>query len=328
MPVARSPATRPAASAFSEPCSGGPRLERESGSLVYLRRYVSTASAMSFSDAIAASSFLSASAESHSSSREGKSRRTRPSERIFHSPFSRTRPMFTWIALAPEESVASRKSTGRNATLSRVSAPPIWISAAPAGVSQRTMGRPAGLAVTAGLPASLSRTNRFMKATRAAGAMRENDSLLRAVRKLANSFWLCEQAAFRTSRSAADGPFGEAAWAAGFPLDSCAEAPLASGSSSAVRRSAVAVTVFFRNFTSILCGAQDRGQVLGKGRAGHPLVAACRLRLGCQIELHVREKPDDLQVFLRSAHALDGRKGLAARIQIDYDQTWRGFQQA
>src|ERR1700676_908001 len=282
---------------------------------------------MSLSDSMAACSFLSASAESHSSSREGKSRRTRPSERIFHSPFSRTRPMFTWIALAPEESVASRKSTGKNAILSRVSVPPIWISAAPAGVSQRTMGRPAGLAVTEGLPGSLRSTNRFMKATRAAGAMREKDSLLRAVRKRAKSFWLCEQAAVRTSRSAADGPFGEPAWAAGFEPDACAEAPLASGSSSAVRRRAGTVKIGFGKFTSVLCGAQDCGEVLCKGRAGHHLVAAGRLRLRCQIALHVREKPNDLQIFLRGAYALNGRKRLAACVQIHDDQVWRGFQQ-
>src|SRR5208282_5162963 len=117
------------------------------------------------------------------------------------------------------ESVASRNSTGINATLSRVSAPPIWISAAPAGVSQRTMGRPEGLVVTEGLPGSLSSTKRFMNATRDAGAIRENDSLLRAVRKRSKSFWLCEQAAVSTSRSAADGPLGAVVCAAGIELD-------------------------------------------------------------------------------------------------------------
>jgi hypothetical protein len=67
-----------------------------------------------------------------------------------------------------------------------------------------------------------------MKATRAAGAMRANDSLLRAVRKREKSFWLCEQAAVKTSRRAASGPFGDAdeaeaeAEAEGLELDSCA----------------------------------------------------------------------------------------------------------
>src|SRR5580658_2654584 len=139
------------------------------------------------------------------------------------------------MVLASVESVASRKLTGMNATLSRVSAPPIRISAAPAGVSQRTMGRPEGLAVTEGLPASLRSTNRFMKATRAAGAMRLNASLLRAVRNRAKSFWLCEQAAIKTSRSAADGPFGEVGGAEESELDSCAETPVMKNTSSTAR---------------------------------------------------------------------------------------------
>ena len=70
--------------------------------------------------------------------------------------------------------MASRRSTGIKAMLSRVARRlPIWISAAPAGVSQRTMGRPEGLAVTEGVPGSLRSTKRFMKATRAAGAIRD-----------------------------------------------------------------------------------------------------------------------------------------------------------
>src|SRR5208282_459934 len=224
-------------------------------------------------------------------SREGKSRRTTPSERIFHSPFSRTRPMVTWIALASVESVASRNSTGRNATLSRVSAPPIWISAAPAGVSQRTMGRPEGLAVTEGLPGSLRSTKRFMKATRAAGAMRKNDSLLRTVRKRAKSFWLCEQAAVRTSRSAVDGPFCELGCEAGVELESCPEAAPASDNNSAARTSAGTLKAIVRNFTSVLCGTQNGGQVFCEGRTRHHFTAARGLRLGCQVTLHVREKP-------------------------------------
>src|SRR5260370_10571687 len=150
------------------------------------------------------------------------------------------------------------------------------------------MGRPEGLAVTDGLPASLSNTKRFMNATRAAGAMREKDSLLRPVRKREKSFWLCEQAAVRTSRRAADGPFGELGCTAGAELDSCAEAQRTSNRNKAVRTINCAVPMVFRNFTSVLCGAQDGGQVLRKGGARHHFVTSGCLRLRCQVALHVR----------------------------------------
>src|SRR5204862_7925772 len=95
---------------------------------------------------------------------------------------------------------------GRNAILSRWSAPPICISVVTSGVWQRRIGRPAGFADTLGLPGSFSSTKRFMNARRAGGVMRENASLLRAVRKRTNSVWFWEQAAASTVFNAALGP--------------------------------------------------------------------------------------------------------------------------
>src|SRR5215471_136565 len=112
---------------------------------------------------------------------------------------------------------------GRNAMLSVTSAPPICISVVTLGVSQRTIGRPEGLAATVALPGSLSRTKRFMRATRAAGVILENASLLRTVRKRVNSVWSWEHAAASTLPSALPGPlcaeevFGKAS---GFEVDS------------------------------------------------------------------------------------------------------------
>jgi hypothetical protein len=75
------------------------------------------------------------------------------------------------------------------------------------------------------------------------------------VRKRAKSFWLSEQAAVRTSRSAAVGPVGELTVAIGVELDSCAEALFLSGRNNAIRTNVGASTKFFRDFTSVLCGA-------------------------------------------------------------------------
>src|SRR5260221_2675102 len=83
---------------------------------------------------------------------------------------------------------------------SRISAPPILISAVPYGVVQLTMGRPAAFAVALGLPGSLSRTKRFMSSVRAAMVRRENDCAFRAVRNLVNATSSCEQAAESVSR--------------------------------------------------------------------------------------------------------------------------------
>src|SRR6516164_8077395 len=83
------------------------------------------------------------------------------------------------------------------------------MSAAPSAVAQRISGRPEELAKSVGLPAPSSRTKRFISSVRAAGARREKDSTLRAVRNFANCVSSCAQAAERRSRSAAEGASGE-----------------------------------------------------------------------------------------------------------------------
>src|SRR5712664_2143230 len=97
------------------------------------------------------------------------------------------------------------------------------------------MGRPAGVVEAVGLPGSLRRTKRFIRATRAEGVMREKACLFRAVRKRAKSVWLWEQAAERTSRRAAAGEVAAegaaagtvTAGALGWELDSWARLALA-----------------------------------------------------------------------------------------------------
>jgi hypothetical protein len=56
------------------------------------------------------------------------------------------------------------------------------ISVVTSGVSQRTIGRPDGFAVVEALPGTFNNTKRFIKDTRAAGASRSKDCLLRAVK--------------------------------------------------------------------------------------------------------------------------------------------------
>ena len=126
-------------------------------------------------------------AESHSTASEGKSSSTSPTEINFHSPCSRTSPIFTCSTLSPVVSVASRISTGSSARLSSTSAPPICISAVPTGVSQRTSGRPAAPVTSDGLPGSFNSTNRFINATRAPAVSVANVSALRVVKYFVNS---------------------------------------------------------------------------------------------------------------------------------------------
>src|SRR5207245_9046951 len=102
--------------------------------------------------------------------------------------------------------------------LSRISAPPICISVVTLGVSQRTIGRPEAFRDTLALPGSLRSTNRFIRATRAEGVMRENASLLCAVRYRVKSFELWEQAAARMSLSVPPGPVSIASAQGALPV--------------------------------------------------------------------------------------------------------------
>src|SRR6267378_2427202 len=275
-------------------------------------------------------SVASVSAASHSVSREGRSRSSRPRESSFHSASSRTSPMVTWRTVAPAAPVVSRSSIGRKAMLSRSSVPPICISVVTAGVWQRRMGRPAGFVEAVGLPGSLRRTKRFMSAMRAKGVMRAKACLLRAVRKRAKSVWLWEQAAERTSRRAEAGVVAAGgaatgtvtAGALGWELDSWARQALdarkAMQKKGNVRRSMPVGC----KFQSILCRAEDRGQVLGESGARHYFIAAGLLGLGGEFHLHVREEADNADVFSNETQHFDGLDGMAARVQIHDDEFW------
>src|SRR5579859_667495 len=289
------------------------------------------ASATFFSASMAACSVESISAASHSNASVGKSRRRRPTERSFHSPFSRTRPILTCTVLLPTVSVASRTSTGRKARLSADSAPPICSSAAPAGVWHCTVGRPEGLGRSEGLPGSLRSTKRFIKATRAEGVRRAKVSALRAVRNFANDCSLCEQAAEMASRSAAAGEPGrlvtaELELASGGELDSCAGKYCAVEEARAIsRRKRMGSTRCAG--TLILGGAENSGKILREAGAGEDIVATGGAGLGGEVGLYVGKESDDAHAVLSGTQVLDGLERLAAGVKVDEDQLRGGVQE-
>src|SRR5216684_12395 len=291
------------------------------------------ASAIFFRASMAARSVESISAASHSKASVGKSRRRRPTERSFHSPFSRTRPILTRTALLPTVSVASRTSTGRKARLSAVSAPPICSSAAPPGVWQCTMGRPEGLGSSEGLPGSLRSTKRFIKATRAEGVRCAKVSALRAVRNFAKACSLCEQAAEMASRRAAVGEPGALAVAelalpaVGRELDSCARMHCAGKNASRVSKRNRLGEIFCTGSTSILGGAEDGGEILREAGAREDVVATGGAGLGGEVGLHMGKESHDANAVLFFTQLLDGLQGLAAGVQVDDDQPGHGLQQ-
>src|ERR1700688_4305258 len=289
------------------------------------------ASATFFSASMAACSVESISAASHSNASAGKSRRRRPTERSFHSPFSRTIPILTCTVLLPTVSVASRTSIGRKARLSAVSAPPICSSAAPAGVWHCTVGRPEGLGRSDGLPGSLRSTKRFIKATRAEGVRRAKVSALRAVRNFANDCSLCEQAAEMASRSAAAGEpgtavAGELALASAREPDSCAGRYCAGKNPSAISRRKRLGNNFCAD-TSILGGAENGGEILREAGAGENIVATGGAGLGGEVGLHVGKESDDAHAVLFRAKVFDGSQRLAAGVEVDEDQFGGGIQE-
>src|SRR6266404_4154128 len=281
---------------------------------------------------MAARSVDSISAASHSKARAGKSSNTSPTESSFQSFFSRTSPICTRIALAPVASVASRTSTGRNARLSEISAPPICNSAAPAGVSQRIVGRPEPVGSREGLPVSFKSTKRFMSATRAEGVRCAKVSAFRAVRYLEKACSFCEQAADKASRKAAVGASGAIAAAVGAAvltcgaeLLSCAGATDPQSNSTAAKAS---LNKSARRTTSILCRSKNRRQVLREGRARHHFVATRGASLRGQVRLHVRQEADHPNVIFLSAQPLDRRDRLVSRIEIHDQQLGRGIKQS
>src|SRR5882724_2086295 len=283
---------------------------------------------MAFRASMAARSVDSICAASHSAASEGRSSSTSPTESSFHSPFSRTSPIFTCITFAPIVSVASRTSTGRKARLSAISAPPICASAAPPGVSQRTSGLPDAPVTSAGLPGSSSSTKRFISATRAPGVSVPKVSAFRAVRNFVNSRSFCEQAAESASRSARLGPVTAlGGLLPGLELDSCARLSAPTNKVSATTERIRALTTRQFAFTSILRSPKNRRQILREGRSRHDLIAARCPGLRGQIRLHVRKKSHHPHAILAGPHPLDRLNRLAARIQIHDHQFRRALQQ-
>src|SRR5262249_48896941 len=146
-------------------------------------------------------------------------------------------------------------------------------------------------------PGSSSSTKRFMKATRAPGVSPVKVSALRAVRNFAKLRSLCEQAAERASRRAADGPVTTAAAGAASrgALDSCASTdlpPLAASQKEAASTMSRAHLKWTSAFTLILCCGEDLCQVLGEGGARHHFVAPGGTSLRCEFGLDMGEETD------------------------------------
>jgi hypothetical protein len=179
-----------------------------------------------------------------------------------------------------------------------------------------------------------------MKETRAAGVIREKESLLRTVRKRENPSWFCEQAAARALLSALPGaacagiaPETFAASGSGFEPDSCAKQFAAAGNNPHITAKTHFLyflwldkwflTAFIANTgCSILGRAQYRGKILRKARPRQNFVAACGLRLRCQLRLHVRQKSHDTNVFVALTHFFNGFERLAARVQVHNHEFW------
>src|SRR5216684_2799475 len=66
----------------------------------------------------------------------------------------------------------------------------------------------------------------------------------------------------------------------------------------------------FSDFTSILCRAQYRRQVLREARSRENFIAPCRLRLSSEFGLHVRKKSDHANVLARLPQLLNRLKRL------------------
>src|SRR6266404_1387933 len=105
-------------------------------------------------------------------------------------------------------------------------------------------------------------------------------------------------------------------------LDSCEKAHAAANSTAHPRRMPRPPILDFSKFTSILCRAQYRRQVLREARARQNFIAPCRLRLSSKLGLHVRKKPDHANVLLRLPQLFNRLERLVPRIQVHDDEFW------
>src|SRR5260370_22538054 len=87
----------------------------------------------------------------------------------------------------------------------------------------------------------------------------------------------------------------------GVELKSSERAIVAASRMEQLRKKTCARNFDSRDFTSILCHAEYRRQILRKARARQNFIASRRLRLSGKLSLHVREEADHADVLTRQA---------------------------
>src|SRR5216684_330456 len=108
----------------------------------------------------------------------------------------------------------------------------------------------------------------------------------------------------------------------GLELDSCERALVAASRTAQLRNKTCLRMFDFRAFTSILCRAQYRREILREARARQNFIASRRLRLRSKPCLHVRKKADHADVLARLTQFFNRRDRLAPRVQVHNDQFW------
>src|SRR5260370_7236741 len=109
----------------------------------------------------------------------------------------------------------------------------------------------------------------------------------------------------------------------GLELDSCERAFAAASSTAQLRKKSCPQIFDFTKFTSILCNAQYRGQILREARARENFVASRHLRLSGKLSLHMREEADDADVLACLPQLLNRLDRLAPRVQVHDDEFCR-----
>src|SRR5258708_20609022 len=164
---------------------------------------------------------------------------------------------------------------------------------------------------------------------RPGGVMRKKAFLLRAERKRPNSSCLCKEAGERRDCREDLGPpplvvslGAPAELSLGLELDSCAK-PFAAANSNVQPTRMLRLRILgFNAFTSILCRAQYRRQVLRKARARQNFIPSPRLRLSTELGLHVRQQTDHANVLARLPQLFNRLERLAPRVQVHDDEFW------
>src|SRR5260370_34580117 len=104
----------------------------------------------------------------------------------------------------------------------------------------------------------------------------------------------------------------------GLELESCERAVVAASRMVQLRKKTCPRNFDSRDFTSILCHAQYRRQILSEARARQNFIASRRLRLSSKLSLHRRAQADHADVLARHAQLLNRFHRPAPRVSIPH----------